>query len=67
VEVVLFNGSNVLGHCQHRIREEIDRDDTLTPDPAVVDVWINAGSSVHSILNGTLLNRLKVSEQLLLP
>src|SRR5687768_3763744 len=50
-------------HGQHRIRDQTQRNDSFTPNPAIVNVWIDAGPSLWSVLDRALLNCLKICKQ----
>jgi len=64
VKVVLFPGSRKFRHCEHRVGNEIDGNDTFAPYPTVINVGINGGSRIHPVLNCTLLDSLEVWKQL---
>ena len=54
-QVVTFQAP-VGKESQHRVGQQIELYDSLTPYPDVVNVGLDAGTRLRLVLNGTLLN-----------
>ena len=47
---------------QYGIRQQVKLDDPFPPDPTIINVWVNSGSGLWTVLNAALFHSLVVRQ-----